>query len=164
MKERPLATVAAPAPRVTNAGLTQTCVRRDERPPVRLGGLEGRRQGPGGREVLQAGRPPPGADDGDAGLPPADGQPPPHHGNHTASTLVTNLGASVLLAVVAWRRAACVWISDLRRGKTVKNINKQRLLKLRQALCLFTKPGCSLSSSRDRDSFHERELAFKPSC
>ncbi|CAG06477.1 unnamed protein product [Tetraodon nigroviridis] len=50
-----------------------------ERPPVRRGGLEGRRRGPGGGPAPQTPRPPPGADDGDAGVPPADGRLPAHH-------------------------------------------------------------------------------------
>lgn len=71
---------------VSNGCLSdQRCDPRNERPPVRFGGHEGHRQGPGGGEMLQTLRPPPGADDGDAGVPPAHGQLPSHHGKSLES-------------------------------------------------------------------------------
>lgn len=67
---------------------------------MRRSGHEGRGQGPGAGQVLPALRPPPGADDGDAGVPPADGQRPSHHGKRLERR-AANHAARSLIAVVS---------------------------------------------------------------
>lgn len=62
---------------------------RYERPPVCLRGAESRRSRAGELRVPAPGptpEPPPGADDGDPGVPAADGELPPYHGTSLGAT------------------------------------------------------------------------------